>query len=332
MKEVVDAVVDSLKSNDISDASFALLPQHKVVKISQDFFHELTPVLSYKRVAFVDGGNSELIKTGNCSLHFIRVYFNMWGSNKKIKSDKFEFYCLVNSFIEKNKLKYKVKIFNNILNIDESLLCFDSNDDNMSEGKSRFNISKVGEICRRFAELKVCKHIADKENVNFIVLDGSLETNITNEDKIAQELFDSARKKGVELVGFCKTNTVFADNGSNFGFFLDMISPFKQWFYFPVAEDFNIFFAKLNNNSKHVFRIDSLTKNSEVFSLLASNSTDPVFIGYPYGLVDADRFARVSNREKEMLSASLKSKLKDDWKILDINQGSCNAHSILDGV
>jgi hypothetical protein len=36
---------------------------------------------------------------------------------------------------------------------------------------------------------------------------------------------------------------------------------------------------------------------NEIFSQISKNSRDLTFPGYPYGLIDADRFARISEEE-----------------------------------
>jgi hypothetical protein len=67
-----------------------------------------------------------------------------------------------------------------------------------------------------------------------------------------------------------------------------------------------------------------------IFSL-ASNSNDPVFYGYPYSLIEADKEARVSNKEKEYFKTIFlsKSKKKDRLKYLLSNLDS---HDILDRI
>ncbi len=64
----------------------------------------------------------------------------------------------------------------------------------------------------------------------------------------------------------------------------------------------------------------------KIFSALAENSQDPVFLGYPYGLVDADKNARVSNAEKGFLRTVFSSKIDlEKYNQLD-------AHDVLDKI
>ena len=85
-----------------------------------------------------------------------------------------------------------------------------------------------------------------------------------------------------------------------------------------------------------MFKFESF-KNSKicvdaVFSFLAANSTDPVFLGYPYGLVESDRFARVSNRERECIRTMFMAKAGNRWGFIEKGSRSVDAHSVLDSI
>ena len=70
-----------------------------------------------------------------------------------------------------------------------------------------------------------------------------------------------------------------------------------------------------------------------VISTLAFNSKDPVFLGYPFGLIYADKFARVSNQEREYLRTTLKSKLSGGvLKEIESYENSLGAHGVLDRI
>ena len=67
-----------------------------------------------------------------------------------------------------------------------------------------------------------------------------------------------------------------------------------------------IFVSRLNPIADRVFRVELQREEyeqlgtsgvEEIFSKLCQNSCDASFPGYPYGLIDADRFARVSYDE-----------------------------------
>ena len=69
-----------------------------------------------------------------------------------------------------------------------------------------------------------------------------------------------------------------------------------------------IFIIKLSRNSNRIFRFEVDRKTfeelsdlqiNEIFSTIMRNSNDLSFIGYPYGLIDADNMARVSYDESD---------------------------------
>ncbi|MBU1849504.1 MAG: hypothetical protein KKH40_02140 [Nanoarchaeota archaeon] len=96
----------------------------------------------------------------------------------------------------------------------------------------------------------------------------------------------------------------------------------------------NISFAKLHEKSKYIFRIDvsEQNKTKDVCEILLNMAKDPVFIGYPYGLIETDGVARVSNREKEYLKTKLMVYFKRDQQKIKDCISSQDAHDILDNI
>ena len=68
----------------------------------------------------------------------------------------------------------------------------------------------------------------------------------------------------------------------------------------------------------------------EIINSIAANCNDPVFIGYPYGLIEADKIARIGNNEKEFLRTVFLTKLKK--KDIEKYLSAKNAHGILDRI
>ncbi|MBI1970504.1 hypothetical protein HYS47_02050 [Candidatus Woesearchaeota archaeon] len=124
---------------------------------------------------------------------------------------------------------------------------------------------------------------------------------------------------------------------------------------------FDLCFVKWHQASKHVFRVDlwfpshnSYDAPSEGNSGIASgivsinhvsdhisqvqtalssllwNAADPLFPGYPYGLLEADQFARVSHEEQQYYQVVLSSLLSKDAPSVEMWGAATNAHSILD--
>ncbi len=239
-----------------------------------------------------------------------------------------------------NEIYYKTAFFNinNNMKLDE--MHFSSLDHTLMTGVNRAEINSIANAIRRFAELKIAGMIADDKISDIIVLDGNLQSTLTNENKYLSELYESCGKHNVILSALSKTTSLFTDNGNLLSVVLTIISKLSAWFYYPVVDISNhnhkaeMFFVKFHNKSKHVFRFEIFnaqrTQAEQIINELASNCHDPIFLGYPYGLVEADRIARVSNNEKESLRTIFLMKLRN--KNIEKYLNSVNAHEILDKI
>jgi hypothetical protein len=317
---------------------------YQPIKISKDNFHSIKEITSNRNIAFIDGGNAELLRASNFSLHFIRLYAVIYKDNKRVKKKKKEFYCLVNSFEDKDEIHYKAKLFNKPDFIDENDLIFSSFDKTIVNGINRAEVSKIGSVVRRFSELGFAKEIIinlNKDDV--IVLDGNLQSTVTNENKYLNNLYVKAEEKNVIVSAFCKTSTLLTEKGMPIPPLLSRLSNIDEsWYYHPLVNinssnhKAEMYFTKLNKSSSYVFRYELYKNNeydiNEILSLLKENSKDPMFRGYPYGLIEADRFARVSNNEKEQLKLRLMISLGKENKELMSYLNTTNAHDVLDGM
>ena len=340
-EEVVEEILKNLDKESITLAYPKFSgEEYKPCKIDIKNFHNIEKANSGKRIAFVDGGNAEIIGSGNFSLNIIRTCFVVYQSNKKIAAKRFEILAFVKSVNENNEIHYKTTLFNvnNSINLEE--ISFSSFDHTLMVGINRAEISSVASALRRFMELKAAKQIADEKIADVIVLDGNLQAAITNENKYLNELYESCGKNNVILTSVSKTTSLFTDDGNSLSFVLDKISPLQSWHYHPIAEISNsnhkaeMYFVKFHDKSKHIFRFEIFNRQKEkaegIINELASNCVDPIFIGYPYGLVEADRVARVSNNEKESLKTMFLVKLRN--KNIEKYMNSANAHEILDKI
>ncbi|MBI3035174.1 DNA double-strand break repair nuclease NurA, partial [Candidatus Woesearchaeota archaeon] len=217
---------------------------------------------------------------------------------------------------------------------------FSSFDHTLMLGANRAEISNVANAIRRFAELRLAKIISKDNFCDVIVLDGSLQSTLTNEDRYLNELYESCSENNVILAALSKTASLFTDDGNLLSVVLDNISNIPSWFYYPIADINNpshkaeMFFVKFHPKSKHIFRFEifNIQKSmaEDTINALASGCIDPIFIGYPYGLIEADRVARISNKEKDSLKTILLAKLRN--KNIEKYLSTINAHAILDKI
>ena len=339
MSSIYPDIIESIKNNvlDKEDKINALLDNGKRAEIDKANFHTISKSDKNAKLVFIDGGNAELLKGINFSLQYIRVCAVCFKNNKRIFFDKNEFYVLVHAFAEDDVIKYKADIFSEKEKlVDINDLVFDSYDKTIREGENSAEISKIGEICRRFAELSFAIKIANKlDELDIIVLDGGLKTVVTNENKYMQRLFDRGKEKNVFITALAKTSRLFTQRGNSLIAQINQIDSDDSWYYlFGDIGYANLAFVKLNKNSEFIFGFEEHKEQGsikEIIELLAANSNDAVFPGYPYGLIMVDRFARISSKEKEHLITLFQAKAGKIWeKIKKYAVKDC--HSILDSI
>jgi len=309
-------------------------------KIDAKNFHKIKKTNSGKKIAFIDGGNAEIIGSANFSLNLIRLGYVVHKNNNKIISKKFEILAFTHITIEKNEIYYKTSFFKTKNAFELNEINFSSFDHTLMVGINRAEVSSVANAVRRFAELRLAKIISDQKIADIIVIDGNLQSTVTNEKKYMEELYESCLKNNVILTALSKTTTLFTDNGKLLSVVLNKISPFSSWYYHPIFDIKSInhkaemFFAKFHSRSKHIFRFEIFNIqgkiSEEAINELAGNCLDPIFIGYPYGLMEADRIARISNQERESLKTIFQIKIKE--KNLGDYLNLVNAHEILDKI
>ncbi|MBW2975108.1 DNA double-strand break repair nuclease NurA [Candidatus Woesearchaeota archaeon] len=340
-KEIVKDIICALDNNLKEKGEYVQFndPSYKPIKINKDYFHEIKGSGCKGKTAFIDGGNAEILKASNFSLQFIRIYCSIYENNRKIKSRKKEFYILINAASKEESITYRTQFFG----LDKESISFDSFDETIRQGKHRITISSIGNAIRRFAELEMAKDVIDElDNKDIIVLDGDLKASVTNEIVYLEELYRKSIEKGVITCAISKTSQLFTEKGNALMPVLDEDAPESEWYYYPLVEvnsenhKARIYIVKLHRNSRYTFKLEVFKgvgfNEEEIFSLLKGNSMDAVFLGYPYGLIEADKMARVSNRENEYMKTVFLAKLgKNNEKIAQY-LNTLNAHNILDSI
>lgn len=309
------------------------------------------------KLACLDGGNLPVIKTPSFAVQFERVYFNCFEGSERVKLDipnRLEFFVVVTSSAENGDIRYETQFvplnekFKEFLP-NEGDLVFDSYDETMREGQSRMEIPRVGDIARAFAEWRYSAIIAKElDEGDILVKDGTLHAPYTNLSAYAEGAYTVARKKGVLLCGVSKTSHLYTTTGLPLVAAISRLARENKvespWYYEKLVEitdpahkaDLN--FVRLNKQSDYIFRVEILKGQEDqkdtIMSALAANSRDISFPGYPYGLVDADKRARVSFDELDALRMVLFSefsKTGDFERFKDFLAGS-EAHEWLNKV
>jgi hypothetical protein len=349
-----------IEEDDVGQPYFGS-PDYELLPFSPSSFVPIKDVEPNVRIAFVDGGNQEILGAPNFSIQINRVYFNILKGRNRIipKSlpNKIEFYSATMSDFRHEEIFYDTKIFplkeefaDFVPN--ERHLSFSSVDKAVTLGNRRADIRIVATMARRFAEWEFSKHVIGKEleRGDLIVRDGTLQTSHTNEQIYTAGAFGVAIDKGVVFAGIAKTSRLFTTTGlSLLGAVQKLAEDYKvkgPWC-LPIAKVVNVnhnaflYVVKLHESAKYVFRYEICGEQARamseedfcnVTSALASNSKDISFPGYPYGLIDADSFARVSDSEIEKYQVPLMAEISKlgKWKKISRHICSGDAHSMLD--
>lgn len=324
MDELIKNIIESINDNS-SGNKIPLFTKKgfESVTISKNNFSDISESQSDKSFCFIDGGNAELINSNNISLQLARVGACVYKNNERTEFTKEDYHILVTF---KNK-KFIAKTIPEKISLEFSI-----EDESLREGKSLGKISKIGGFIRRILELDLAYRMFDKSD--YMVLDGSLEEKFTYENEYLKKLFS----KNKPLIGFCKTNSMITLDGFSVSAHLMGLKD-NAWIYHPIVKidqsvfNADIFIAKLHEKSNYAFRVDIHNCDAkEFFENLMPNCKDAIFPGYPYGLVEVDRLARISNHEKEYEKTKLIIKLGKDWEKIKKMMTSQDAHGILDNV
>jgi hypothetical protein len=327
MKDIVNKIIEKIKING-KDSILLDSDDSVCFDIKEENFSYISKIGSEKTIAFVDGGNLEILKTPSLSLFFNRIYYTTYKKNRRCCNKLYEFFSLISAEGRENRVSFKCECFFTKNKLPVKEFYFDSFDPSLVKGGKRAEISSVGDVVRRLAELSAAKE-ADSD---FIMIDGTLEAIYPHE----KDIIDSIK---TPLFGLSKTTSVLTKNGNSAVAALTKFEKKKEWVYHIGRIDgknhnAELYFLKLNKNSDYILRFEAKKDDDSdiVISLLAEKSKDPIFLGYPYGFIEADKFARVSKKEKEALQLQLMVLLGKEGEKVKPYLNALNAHDILDSI
>ncbi|MDO8480516.1 MAG: hypothetical protein Q7S65_01725 [Nanoarchaeota archaeon] len=316
-KQVLPALESSIeKSGEMlafsSDSS--LLP----VPLDAKYFHTPGFFQAEREITAVDGGNAELVSAAQLSLQFIRVAAVTYLGKQHIRSLKKEFFCLVTT----DGSTYTCSLFGDA---PFSSLSFPARLKTLDGQVTDLDISQVGGMVRRLSELKLASELPD----GFMVIDGNSRSQTSQEEALIKKILQRTSPTGF----LSKTCRLLTKNGKSLAVALHELGPKGTWWYHPVFKQSPLHFAHLYSSSRYVFGLD-VAEHAEKESFIATlcqQSSDPVFLGYPYCLIAADQLARVSNEEKDYLKTRILAQVKNKEK-LEMLLSTLDAHGVLDRI
>lgn len=161
------------------------------------------------------------------------------------------------------------------------------------------NPHEVNELLREREEHLVANEVIEKLGKNDIILmDGSLEGN-EYVSHIIEENFETARQKGIRIVGISKKSSLIIKNVP----IINMVKRkgeelfAKERWYYPLFE--RCYIVKFHPLSRFVFRVD-INENEdaeEILGEIASLCNDVCFLGYPYPLADIHNHVVITSHD-----------------------------------
>ncbi len=310
------------------------------ISIDSDFidpkkFKTIHPKNS-KKMIFIDGGNQEIIGSNNFSLNLIKIAAITMQNNKKTNQQIQNYYCLSEVKREKENLIIQCVLMDKkTLN---EIKKYEFKYEDEKKGYEEMTPQNACEIMRRMLEIEKNTEICEPDAMT--ILDGNFDSKNDYDKEPLEKLFETAMAKKTIIISISKTNQTLTKNGTPIQALLEKKSPKTCWHYKlqkkQGQEMVEQYFVKLHKNSKYSFNINTISEQTEDFEELASNlcynSKDPIFLGYPYGLIIADSFARVSNEEKDMEKTRIMIKLLKKNPEINHYLNTKNAHEILDHI
>lgn len=355
-----------ISKRQLGDPFFTKKNDYQTYPLDKKNFRKIPSYKNNRKIAFIDGGNQELLAAPEYSLQLNRVYFNIFKNNKffPLQSNipqRIEFLTFTSSSIDGEDIGFETKIATDDKDLKKYLpkercLKTSAHKENVDAG-TQAGMERMASMARRFAEWEITKKIMDNElgSNDIIVKDGSLQTGQTNESRCADSVFKKAKEKNVVFTGLSKTCRLTTDTGISLIASIKRLAEksnlkYDKWCYYPVAvsKEENsehkavIMVVNLNKHAHSSFRFEIFkeqVKNMgeeeilDVVSTIANNSKDIRLPGYPYGLYDADLWARVKNEELESYKLQLYSELSKYkiFKEVTYRANCVNTHGKLDG-
>lgn len=325
--------------NDIGAPHFADR-RYSAVPFSPSNFRHIAQRGAGRKIAFIDAGNMEIFSSPGLSVHFIRAYFCCFNGDARVMPKKLppklEFFCVASAAEKGGAMHFSCMLVPGdgasagivselggiTLSADEPTIS--------RQGGFAASVSVMGSVARRFAEWLYAAKIIENElnEGDILVRDGALISSVKGEADFAKKAYDAAKNTGAVLCACAKTSELLTTTGMPLTAAVKMLAEKNKvpapWFYHPVAENKNpnhcaeIFICNFHEKTRRAFRFEIERSRAEkmsdeekgaVFSAMASNSRDAAFLGYPYGLIDADAKSRISFGEAMNLRAMLMSML-----------------------
>lgn len=343
--------IETIENRELGLPSLGYSDYYHPVPFLADNFRQLDDMSDGGPLAFIDGGNAELIRSSALSVHFIRTASCTFDrpDGKRRDINRMEYISRARTEMTDDGYSFVA----HISGADGTPCSFGPlkmDRENTILGKYPVNINLLGGILRRRAEWDEAFRAAGKMNGGIIVMDGTLQPLYPGESEVIKALTDLCRDRDIALTALAKTSSLMTTTGHSLPAALMLLADENgidgAWYYTPIVENTNpehdadIMFVKLHPESRHCFRFEIARGTVEssnldsVVATVASGSADVSFPGYPYGLIVADELARIPDSEKANLSVLVRSFLDREGALDKLRplEATADSHDILDSM
>jgi len=197
------------------------------------------------------------------------------------------------------------------------------------EFKNLRELTEIPSIVMRTLEFKHAYELIPKlPKGSTLLIDGLLQGDTLDQEKIIKLLELESKKCGVNVIGLAKTFRQSINGRSIIGSLIKE-RPSDKWVY----SDGNYHIVKLHDHAKFAYALNKFkhTKLSDVLPVLVYYATDPALMGYPYPLLKVDNDARISSHEKKLEVNKLKIAAKrQGLDFIEYDQKCTSMHNLMD--
>ena len=276
-------------------------------------------------ILFADSGNAPIWETPSQTAHLCRVCALSYTGPTR-RALRRQSFCILSTL-------YPNQIVLKSYGFDIGLLPISRTDPELRHGNHLVSALACIELGRLQAELWVAREEALRlEPGAMLIVEGDFSKVHPFIFSSLESVIKTCAERGITLLGISKTNTCHTDTGCSAGYALHLQGQPGMWAYALNSTDgMHRVFAKLHPGARHIFLVSSPTPLKDgTLARIAKASTDPAFLGYPYGLIAADQLARVSATEQQAAQAILSTKAFAKNPTLPLSLRGSDAHMILD--
>ncbi len=280
-------------------------------------FHTYDGALDERSICCVDGGNNKVYESPNRTVHLLRVYFNVFKGKKRVEHVN-PLSCFLTSELKGDEIHSEIKLVEGDIPIEKKSYTTSRKD--LDDNK----LTNVGHTVRKYLEWDAARYAVEEylDEGDILVRDGVLQTGVEEEKDYADRLYQSVKGSGVYLVGLAKTSSLRTTRGYPLLAAIQYLSRdtgHERWYYNPIADNEHpdhkgdMYVVKYHPDSEYAFRTEFYREQDcpveDILGHLSFQARDPIFLGYPYGLVEADQRARVTDEEVDYLKGLSLSKM-----------------------